>query len=803
MKKLKNLILKDKITIILLFLFITSQLSSQIVIRGKITSNENFPIEYASVQLLYDSKCQNSALTDSLGNYKMSASKKDSCELVVNIIGYVPVHKKINLMEDTIINFVLQTDTTILNPITIVGKKKLINSEPDKLIVNIKGNIKTAGKQTTQILSKLPNITVSNNSLGMFGKSSVIVYINDHVVRLSGQSLIDYLNSLPPDIIESVEIITSPSAKYDAEGNIGIIRINTTKKILPGWKEYFTARYIKNTYSSGILSAYASYSGKKLFFEITINGGKYTYLNLANYKIYFPEETITTYNPKQYNIAGTKSKLTFNYDFNENNSLIVDALIPFFNQNDISDIENKTEFINPPTKKIDSTILSNGRTITQNYTYNSEIFFKHKFANQKSLITTSAAYLNNFTANERTFTSTTERNNINLINENFKTTGKQKYQIITSKVDFSFSVLNFNINAGGKIAFTSTGSTNNFFRIVNDNDLLDSSLSDKYTYEEKKQVVYFSIAKKIMNWSFKAGLRSEVTNTIGNSLTKKEAYKKNYTSFFPSLYVSNRLNDNNILSLSYAKRIERPPYQFLNPFRWYITKYDYSDGNPFLEPSFIDNFELRYLYGNTFVTKLYFSSQDDEIGKYVVLDSSNIELQVEKPDNFLNRRTYGLNLYKSLNIKKLKWLETVLQSDISYSEFISNRNEFDNISGLSGIFILNNTIFVKNKYQIVCKVQEKIPGLYDYRTIGNSFQLDIGLNYIITKKGLDIRLLFTDVFKTSESEYYYFSNGVKQVYKNYYDSQMLIVMFTWRPGNWYNKTLQLPSSSNAEEKGRL
>ncbi len=790
-----------RILFLIIIVLLSNHLKAQINISGKIENNLGEPIEYATIQLLFDSVYNQSALSDSLGKYKINASKKGNCELLVNMLGYLPTHKKINLKKDTIVNFILKVDTNILNTVTIIGNKSLIKSEPDRLIVNIKGNIETTGKETTQILKQLPSINLSNNSLNMFGKSSVVVYINDRIVRLSGQSLLSYLNSLPPDIINNIEIISSPPAKYDAEGNTGIIKINTNKNIQPGWKEYFTTAYIKNTFSSGILSAYINYTGKKMFFEGTVSGGKYSYLNQTNYYSYFPDETVTTFNPKRWNYYGAKTKLTVGYDFNENNSLIIDAQIPFYNERNISDIENRTDFINLENNKTDSTIFSNGQTISNSYTYNSEIFFKHKFSNKKSFLTVSTAYLNNLTTNDRVFSSTTQTNNISSITENYKTDGNQNYKILTSKMDLSFPLLSFTANAGGKLSFINIASNSNFYTIINDNNLLDSSLSNEYIYDENIQSLYFSLKKNMGKWSFKAGLRAEITNTVSNSITNNDTHKNNYLNLFPSIYISHKLNNKNRITFSYTKRIERPPYQYLDPFKWYITKYDYAMGNPFLKPSYINNYELKYLYRNSFSAKIYFTSQNDKIGRYVILDSLNIKNQIQKADNFLNVNTYGLNIYKLLKFRK--WIETTLQGDFSYSEFISNKKEFESISGINGTFLMNNTIFLKNKYQLLCNIEENIPGLYNYRTMGNSFQLDIGLNYILNKKGVEIRLLFADVFKTANPEYYYVSGGVKQTYKNYFDTRMFRIMLTWRLGNWFNKTIEKPSSSNTEEKQRL
>jgi hypothetical protein len=648
----------------------------------------------------------------------------------------------------------------------------------------------------------LPTLNISEQSLNIFGKTSVIVYINDRIVRLEGQSLLSYLNSLPPDIINSVEIISTPPAQYDAEGNVGIINIITKKNILPGWKGYVRAGYIKNSYSSYLVSAFVNYNGKKMFFEGNITNGNFSYLNQNHYYSYFPAETTTTFNPKQWKSIGSEAQATLGYNFNKkSNIIIIDFQIPLHNKETITDIKNQTDFINSTNNQTDSTIYSNGKTIKNNYTFNSEIFFKHLFSNKGAYFTVSTAYLNNYTQNRRFFSSLTQINNTNSTTDNFYTKGSLNYNILTPKLDFTFPLFSCMVNTGLKLSFIKTSSNSEFFNIINDNDILEPSQSNQYNYTENVLAVYYSMEKDIRKWSFKAGIRSEITKTIGNSLITDKQHKDSYMDFFPSIYISYKLNNKNTISLNYADRIERPPYQYLDPFKWYISKYDYAMGNPFLKPSYIKNIELTYLLNNTFSTKIYYTDQNNKIGQYVILDSLNIMNQIQKTDNFLNVNTYGINIYKLL--KSYSWLETVLQGNFAYSMYLSNKKEISDISGISGTIIMNNTIFINKTFQIVCNLEERIPSLYDYRSVNNFFKLDIGFNYIHSKKGFEARLVCSDIFKTANPKYSYISGGIKQIYQNYYDTRMLRLVLTWRLGNWYNNSSHISSPSNIDEKQRL
>ncbi len=786
---------------LLIALLQSSVLYSQITINGNLKNKDGNPVEFASIELLFDSKYDQSALTDSLGNYSMETTHKGDGELLVRILGYSPIRKDISLRNDTTINFVIQPDSVYLKEVTIRGQKNFIQAMPDGIVVNIKGNILTRGKETVDLLKQLPTVYLSNESLNIFGKSSVIVYINDRIVRLKGRTLISYLNSLPPDIIKSVKIISTPPAQYDAEGNVGIVNIITDKNILPGWKEYFRAGSTKNNYSSYILSAYLNYNGKKMFFEGNISNGEYTYLNQSVYRSYFPDQTTATFNPKKWNYSEAQVHTTFGYNFNKNSMLTFDFQAPFFNKETIDDIKNYTNFINPINNQTDSTIYSMGKTKKEINSFNTELFFKHSFADKKSSFTVNIAYLNNFTQNTRTFTSITQIKNINPTTENYSTEGNQNYNILTSKLDFSFLLLSWKVSSGVKLSFINTTSDNKFFTVQDGTSNMEPSLYSEFDYTEDVQSAYYSMEKNISKWTIQGGIRVELTSTVGKSVVTNESNNNRYINFFPSLYISHKSTNGSVISLSYASRFERPPYQYLDPFRWYISKYDYAVGNPFLKPSYIKNIELSYLPNKTFNAKLYYTGQTDKIGQYVVLDSLNILNQIQQADNFLNENSYGIDIYKLLKLNT--WLETVIQGNIFYSEFLSNRKEFSDLFGVGATIIMNNTITFNKNFQLVLNLEEDIPGLYNYRTMKNYFCLDTGLNYTNNKKHFEVRLFAGDLLKTANPEYYYISGGVKQVYDNYLDTRYLRILIIWRLGNWFNKTPETPSPSNIEEKKRL
>lgn len=792
-----------KLVFIVLLLLYSSYSLSQYILKGNIKNITGTPIEFATVKTSVDSINNSVTLSNSLGNYYFKNVTKGNCNISISMIGYTPIKLQTYISQDTTINFILNSEIKNLQGVTVQAKNPLIQAKSDRLIINIGSNIETRGKATIDILKLLPTIHVSDKSISMAGKASVLVYINDYIIRLNGYSLLSYLNTLPTDAIKSIEIISSPPAQYDAEGNVGIIKIVMKKNIHPGWKEYLQAGYKQRTYSSYMGAAYINYVDKKFFFEGKIQGGNNTYLNQNQYYSYFPSEINTTFNPKKWQYLSSDAQVTLGYNFNANSNIIVNIQTPIFNKQTISDIKNQTDFINAKSNVTDSTILSNGVTTTKDYTYNADIFFKHLLPNKLSYFTVDAAYLNNNIYNSRPFISITQINNINYINENFNTNGSQNYNIYTSQIDFVFPLFHCTVNTGSKFSFINSTSNSMFFDVINGSNILVPSLSNQYTYKENIQAAYYSMEKNISNWSFKGGLRAELTQTNGNSFVTNQSNTNNYINLFPSIYISHDLTNKSNISINYTKRINRPPYNYLDPFKWYISKYNYAIGNPFLQPSFISNIELSYTHNNSFNAKLYYSNQINQFGQYVVLDPSNITNQIQETDNFLNLQSYGISIYKSFN--QFKWLESEIQANFSYLRYLSNKQEFANAQGYGSILTLNNTIPFDTKKTLIgiLNIEDDIPGIYNYRNKKNFFQLDIGFNYLIPKQRLEFRFYATDIFKTANPQYFYLSNNIKQVYQNYFDTRGVRLVIVYKLGNWFIKTNHANSPSNTEEKERL
>lgn len=331
--------------------------------------------------------------------------------------------------------------------------------------------------------------------------------------------------------------------------------------------------------------------------------------------------------------------------------------------------------------------------------------------------------------------------------------------------------------------------------------MADATPQDLFGYREWNHALYVNAETSLRPLSLSLGLRAEYTQTKDISYSLGTTNRNHYWRLFPVVDVVYSINESNTLSLSYAGRIRRPSYWLLDPFRWYTSKYDYSEGNPFLKPAYIHDLSLSYMHGNALYAKLYFSKTDKDFGRMVFLDGKNIQNQVERAGNFLDIAEWGADLEYSPLL--CSWLETKLSGELFYASYTSHQAAFQNVKGWGCVLSWDNTVFLGKHFSASFYMEDDLPGYYDYRKCHNALLLNTRLSYTNSKKNLVISVKAEDLLKNGSPKYTYYSNGIKQSFDNYYDSRLVEVSLVLKLGNSYNKAKANFQSSNAEEKERL
>lgn len=744
-------------------------------------------LPYASVKNV---RTQDVVLSDSTGRYEIAAIGSDS--LICSYLGCSD--KKVSVAGRSIVDVRLEEEATNLNEIKVVARRRPVQMSHNGFEINMNA-VRKDGKLLSDVLSQLPMVDVKDNALTMVGKSKVLVYINHHQVYLSGDDLMAYLNSLEMDNIRKIHVISMPPAKYEAEGNVGIIQIETYNKINPGWQARLLGKATAAHYLSGGASARVLYSGKNFSIENTVLGNYDDDYTHSRYTNLFGDYRVSTDCPKESTEKTVMTLTTLSLVMNGSNSLSATLQLPWLSHGSSRDIANDTRYFNVDSAVPDSVMSSKGWGRSADYQASGEVNYVHSF-NDNSNFNVTLGYINSYARDYRDWDSKTSTPTTTL-DEEFYSKGHQKYDIYTLKADFSQNLKSWSLNEGYKFAYTHSTSYNE-----ENEQLTDGAVPQNlFGYREQNHALYMNVESSIKSFSFDVGLRAELTMTKGISYSLDNTTRNHYVKLFPVMDLLYSAGDNDRISVSYSGRIKRPDYRLLDPFRWYTSKYDYSEGDPFLKPAYIYDLALSYIHGNSVYAKLYYTKTDNDFGQMVFLDHENIESQVERAGNFLDISEVGL--YAEYSPQISSWLETELSGALSYSRYDSNNMAFSNVKGLGCVFSLDSTFYINKNLSSSLSMEDAVPGYYNYRKCDNAFLLNVGFSYTNNKKNVMASLRAMDLLRQGSPEYWYLSNGIKQVFNNYYDGRRVELSLTIKLGNRYNKTKTHFESSNSEERDRI
>ena len=776
---------------------------SQIKISGQIKNEKNNPVEFIEIQLQNkDSIIIKSELTNVYGNFILE-TKKGEQALIVRQLGVIYYKQKLNIKQDINLGVIKVTEKTqALKEIVITSKKKLIERKVDRLIFNIENSIAASGGDAIDALKVTPNVSVQNDQINMIGKSNLIIMIDNRLMQLTGDDLINYLKTIKSDDIKSIEVITNPPAKYDAEGNSGIVNIKLKKAKPNSWSSSFRSSYKQSYYPTGSLGNGFNYQKNKTTISTNINYSKGANYTQETQKIDYSTQNWNSNDGIKNHTNIVSGKIAVDYKLNNKLTLGLQYLggnsKPNINQKNsaiLSDIYN-----NNTNQTIETNLYNNKNNI--NHSINIHSLYDIDTIGRKVYL--DVDYFNYKRKNNQVY-STNEFNSTSNVNTftSINNTGKQNIENYAVKIDVEHPLKWINLNYGGKLSFTKTNSNINYFNLSSGNPIFDPNRSNQFEYKENNQALYFSTTKKFANnkWEVQFGLRLENTQTIGYSLTINQQNKIDYSKLFPTFYITYTPNENNSFSLNYGKRTNRPKYALLNPFREYNNPYSYIEGNPFLQPSNTHNISLDHTFKNNLNTSIYYSIENNGFGFINFIDNSSLN-QVTTSLNYYKSESMGLN--ESYTFNKYKGWESYNSANLSYAKTVSNNLNLERVTDGFGAFVSSNNSFIFNKSKTFLGSLD-ISYLFPRTTLNSKnkseFSTDFGFKYLMLKKLLIINFSFNDVFRTNKQRWSQKINNINIYNTNYEDVRKITLSISYKLGNNKLKAKET-KESNSEEKGR-
>lgn len=653
--------------------------ATQPTIVGKISgiiidSLTQKPVDYATISLSRNgqTKSTNGSLADEKGAFKVENIKPGKYRVTISFIGYAskiiePVETTLAKPDLNMGSIVLSPNNKLLNEVTVVGEAAIIENKIDRIVYNAEKDVTSAGGNATDVLRKVPLLSVDyEGNVSLRGSSNVRVLINGKPSGVMAGNIGDALKAIPADQIKNVEVITSPSAKYDAEGSSGIINIITKKNNLEG-----LSGSINSSLGTRQNNANVNINAKKGRFGLSTNfGGNYSWpaasiLNFNSVGSNFTNSQSGTNETER--LAGNGS-VGIDYDFNNYNS--INSSLKF------SRFSFGTDGANTATTQIGNAISSYLRTTNSdfssfNYDWNND--FTHKFKKEGQEYSLAAQYTRGKTDND--YSTIFSNNPLSEIsgndglNEEF--TFQADYTHPFKKVIWELGAKSIlrEINSDSR-AQKFNPSSESFTAIAGRNNIYDYSQDVAAAYS----TFAFTLAKK---YGFKLGGRYEYTDINGSSTPSNQipTFENSYGTFVPSVVVSRSFKNFQTVKLSYNKRIQRPSLPFLNPFRNVADSLQQSQGNPSLSPEISNNFELGYstFVKTTVINASIFYRRTNGIIESVIKPTieNGKSFSLQTFENVGTNSSFGFNFFGSVNPTKILTLRTNLNIN-SYNIIVNN-----------------------------------------------------------------------------------------------------------------------------------
>ena len=785
--------IKRHLLAFLLIILFQNQVFSQIKISGQIKDKKNNPVEFIEIQLQNkDSIIFKSELTNAEGKFILE-TEKGEYSLIVRQLGVIYYKQNINANQDTNVGIINITEKEQqLQEVVITSKKKLIERKVDRLIFNVENSISASGGDAIDALKITPRVKVKNDNISMIGKNNMSVMVDDKLILLTGDELINFLKSIPSDNIKSIEVITTPPTKYDAEGNSGLINIKLKKSKLNQWNASLRSSYVQSTYPKGSFGGNFDYQKNKLSLYSNLNYVNGSNAPVETNKIYYPLGLWNEENKRRDFQNSVNGRIGADYKISEKFSVGMQYLGSFSKpriaENSLTTIYNQTN------SQIDSYINTLSENLGKNNNHSLNLNSTVVFDTIGKKMNINLDYFKFKNDDNRIF------NTINLLSAN--NTSLQDIQNYSAKIDFEHPLKWINLSYGGKLSFIKTQNNVNYFDTTLGTPIFVPTQSNEFNYDENTQAIYINGTKKLNEkWETQLGFRLENTQTEGVSKTLNQKNTNSYAKLFPTFYLTYTPNEKNAFSINYNKRINRPSYNRLNPFRWYSNPFSYTEGNPFLQPSFSNNLELNYTFNDNWSNSIYYSHTDNGFEQITIVDNTD-NIQKTIAQNFFKTTIIGIS--ESYTYNKLKWLSTTFSFDWNYSKSeslipITNQN----LNGSNAYFSTSNDFNLNKNKTLLFNFSYwyNFKGTSDLDKNNAYSQLDASLKYFAFDKKLQISFNANDILSTNRPIYTSFTNNIQIDYKNYYDVRLFRLSLVYKFGN-KNINVEKKEVGNQEEKER-
>jgi outer membrane receptor protein involved in Fe transport len=795
--------------IIFIFAFVMVALTGNaqtFQLSGRVTDENEKPVEFAEVLLLQNNSVIQYQLTDEDGKFIFSVAQ-GKFGILIKQLGDTLHNQTVDVTQNVDLGVIkVQQKPETLQEATVIAQRKLIERRADRMVFNVVDIPSVDGGDVTDVLKITPGLIVDNSSIEIAGKGSVNVMINDRPVKLSGEELFNFLKGLRSNEIQSIEVITTPPAKYEAEGNSGLINIVMKKAQIDTWSASVFGNYDQAKYAEGRIGGSFNYRKKNLSF----------YLNSSYYlgKEYTDDESTIFYPVLRWEDKGngTDKSNSFSartgFDIEITDNWIVGAQYmgnigrPKSNQN------NQTDLFNIADNSNAGLIKTTGNSKSKSNTHSGNLYSVIKLDTLGRKINLDFDILSFNTNGDATYAANTSGSQDVEIPNGFDSWNNiidRKINNYAAQIDMEHPFKKFSLNYGAKLSFTRTDNDIHVFDLSAGTPVNDPSQTNQFLYKENIQALYISGNANLGKWEIQFGLRSENTQFTGNSVTMDTVFKKSYFKLFPTMYVTYNPNDKNTFYAEYGRRIYRPGFDQLNPFRNYSSPYYYFVGNPELRPIMSDNINAGYIYNSQFQVELDYTISKDNSGGGIVLIDDDGYTQVGTRLNYFD--SYNPSIRIVYIFSKLKWMRSQISASAYYQYSKSKIYPLTpkTMKGYGAYFQMSNTFYLNEAKTISCGFNFAYIPPQTSQDLAHAYkrlQLNAFARMLFFDRTLSISLQGNNLLNEYSYNWRSERNGILVYSKAHYDPMYFRLAVSYSFGSKKVK-VQQHEGSNSEEQGRV
>ncbi|WP_223548393.1 outer membrane beta-barrel protein [Aestuariivivens sp. NBU2969] len=787
--------------------------AQELQIKGSVKDSNNNYIAFANVVITssLNTNFLEGTTTDETGRFKFNQLVSGIYSLEISYLGYKTENVSLELKKDTTLQaIVLKEDPHQLEGVTVIAKRPSVKRLVDRLVFNVE-NSTLSNNNVLDVLKHTPGVIVSDGKITV-KHSTPVIYINNKRIHLSINEVQQLLEGTTATNLKSIEVITNPPAKYDAEGG-AVINIVTSKNIISGYNGSIFGNYKQGSeYPKYSFGTSHFFKGEKLSTYINFSDSpKKEYRNNNEFINFFNSqgEKATNWETDYRRIRKTSNKkinTNIDYEIDDRNSLGFSTNLLIAPRESTKTLVNSTTEVFDANKVLDSSFTTDNRLVDETFNLAFTLDYIHKFKKEGEKLSVSAHHTNyDFSSFQNVDTDYWFPDNSLIRNNRFQTFSSQVIKLFTGQLDYHLPLNETcEFEAGTKISNINSESILNQYIFKNGNKEEDQDNSDTFLYDEFNYAAYMSYSKDWREWSLKTGLRAEYTNIKGNSMSTNQINNNDYFKIFPSIYLLNRINENNELYFNYKKRIYRPRYSQLNPFKYFLNDNAFITGDPSLKPQIDDTFTLGYTFFKDFTFEIYYRIENDPTLEIVFQDNEENILKYSNT-NIDKSISYGLDFMTYTQLTN-RWNLYVLSSLFYYE------NQFFAIES-------NNQLFAVDQWSVYAN-------LINYITLLKDKSLDLEVSYLYisplvdgptkvgVRSGLNINLRKTfwnnrasfnigvqDVFNTQN-----FATATKYLnqdisFRSKMENKLLTLGFNYKFGNFRLK--ETKRNVDLEERDRL